>query len=118
MTQRDSKGRFIKRAVAKTSVPMIRAIGSSSAPPTPPTFRSTWHLHVALIGFAAAWHFASLLIIFFTIIIGPFVLLWWLERTGHYVAARFVAACIYGFVSGLFGGRGYYYYRRRSRRRW
>ena len=117
MTQRDSKGPFTKRAQAKTSVPAI-AIGSSAAPPqtAAPTFRSSWHLYAALIGFAIAWHFASLWIILAGIIVGPFVLLWWLERTGHHRAAYFLSTLIYAFVSGLFGGRGYY--RRSSRRRW
>jgi hypothetical protein len=89
---RDSRGRFTKQI--KATVPAI-----SQAPP--PTFRTTWRLHATVIGLAIAWHFAAVWIVLAAIIVSPFILLWWLERTGHYTAARF----LYGFLIGLLGWR-------------
>jgi hypothetical protein len=87
-----------------SSVPMVRAQLAQ------PTFRSSLPYFIALIGIAIAWYYASLLIILIAIIVGPFVLLAWLEP--RYPRTAFILySFLSGFISGLFGSR--YYYRRR-----
>jgi len=95
---RDAKGRFVKVPVDQLSSPM-------------PTFRSSWPYFVGLVGIAIAWYDAAPLIVLATVVASPFVLLWWLERTGHHTAAYFLYAILTGIIDGLFN--------RRSRwRRW
>jgi hypothetical protein len=68
-------------------------------------------LYAGLVGFAVAWYYAAPLIVLGSIIAGPFVLLWWLERPGHHRAAFWLAVILHGVIDGLFN-------RRRGRRRW
>ena len=90
--KRNAKGQFTKQIKATVPAVSLRA---------PPTLRTTWHLHAALLAIAAAWHFAAIWIVLAALIASPFVLLWWLERAGYYTAARF----LYGFLIGLLGWR-------------
>lgn len=107
--RRAANGRFVKRSASRASVPAVQPLQPLQAPLT---LRSAWKAHVVIICIAIAWVYCAPLVVLVGIIAAPFVLTWMLERTGHYRAAHIVAvltvAAFSGFMSGLFGRRGYY----------